>query len=197
MNKYETKDEALQFAGFNSQGFTFCVYGANTYSIKDNLKQMGCKFNPILKWHSPCDLSLPAGYKTFKIHFEELYIWNEEEKTLSYKENAKEIAEGRFKMLETPSQSEYLDLAIGERFYAKTAIYKSQRGFNSMYGWINVYTFEINYNILVWFTKKELKLAKETPVLLSGTVSKFEKFKGIKTTRINRCIVLPIETKLK
>ena len=44
-----TKAEYFEKNGFNEDGYTYCVVGEDTYSIKDHLKEMGGKYNPTLK----------------------------------------------------------------------------------------------------------------------------------------------------
>ena len=41
----------FQKQGFNAEGKTYVVLG-NTFEIKDDLKQLGCKFTGILGWHT-------------------------------------------------------------------------------------------------------------------------------------------------
>ena len=44
MAKRLTKEEWLELNGFDVNGLTFCVFGDDTYSIKNWLKEQGCKF---------------------------------------------------------------------------------------------------------------------------------------------------------
>ena len=74
----QTKSEWLSNNGFNVEGTTFCVIGANTFSIKEELKQLGYKFNPLLKWHSPLPTELPSGFRLIEVSFDTYYSFNEE-----------------------------------------------------------------------------------------------------------------------
>lgn len=178
--------------GFSEEGLTWCVFGDDTYAIKDWLKENGCKFDPLLKWHCSEALDVPEGYGMFSIHFDEIMTWNPYVKDAEYKENAKEEIDRRYHEAEGPSNSEYVG-EVGERLRNITAVYKSARGFAGAYGWTNIYTFESESNVLVWFTAKDLHLEKGTVVDLTATVKKHEEFRGVKTTQLSRAIVKEVQ----
>lgn len=179
--------------GFSENGETFAVFGEDTYVIKDSLKENGFKYCPILGWHTsdPENLELPEGYTLVRFAFEEICVWSEEDTNGYYTENSKNFVQQRFAELAGPSLSEFYG-EVGERLRKVTAIYKSTRGFEGMYGYTHIHTFQIGEDVLVWFTQKALGLAKGTPILLSGTVKAFEEFRGVKTTKLTRCIVAPL-----
>lgn len=183
-----TKAEWLEKNGFSEDGLTWCVFGEDTYSIKEHLKELGCKFSMNLKWHCAKPLNLPEGYGMFSLSFDDLFEWNERMGNAYAYEDTKEKIEKAFKQAEGPSLSEYVG-EIGDRLRNVTAVYKSTKGFNSRFGWTNIHTFKIGENVLVWFTQKDLDLEKGVTVDLTGTVKKFEEFRGVKTTHITRCIV--------
>ena len=187
-----TKEMWLEKNGFSPDGFTYSVWGDDTYSIKEWLKEQGFKFSPLLKWHSPVPVDVPVGYGLICFAFDELYKWEEENKNAYYFEKAEMLISKRFKEAEGPSLSEYMG-EIGERFRALSAVFKSSRGFSGMYGWTYIHTFQIGHNVLVWFTQKELDLEKGQPILLSGTVKKHEEFREVKTTQLSRCIIKVVE----
>lgn len=178
----------LEKNGFSEDGLTYCVFGDDTYSIKEWLKEQGCKFHPLLKWHSPVPLDLPEGYGIISFSFEDLCEWNESQQNAFFYESAKEKVDRAFKEAEGPSLSEYVG-EVGERLRNLTAIFKSGRGFSGKYGWTNIYTFQVGEDVLVWFTAKDLDLEKGQAVDLTGTVKKHEEFRGVKTTQLSRCIV--------
>lgn len=182
----------LKKNGFSEDGFTYAIWGDDTYSIKEWLKEQGFKFSPLLKWHSPVPIDVPVGYGLICFSFDELYKWEEENQNAYYFETAEMLVSRRFKEAEGPSLSEYVG-EVGERLRDMTAIFKSARGFSGMYGWTNIYTFQRGEDILVWFTAKDLDLEKGQPVLLTGTVKKHEEFREVKTTQLSRCIVKVVE----
>lgn len=187
-----TKELWLEKNGFNDRtGLTWCVIGEDTYSIKEKLKELGCKFSPLLKWHAPNLLDLPIGYNMVSISFDEIAVWDAAEETVNYFENSKEVIERKIKEAEGPSLSEYVGTP-GERFYNITAIYKSSRGFVGKYGWTSIHTFQIGESVLTWFTIKGINLEKGQAVNLTATVKRHETFRGVKTTQLSRCIIKPI-----
>lgn len=178
----------LKKNGFSEDGFTYSVFGDDTYAIKEWLKEQGCKFSPLLKWHSPQPIDMPAGYGMICFSFDELYQWDEASQNAYFYENAETLVNRRFKEAEGPSLSEYVG-EVGERLRNLTAIFKSCRGFSGMYGWTNIYTFQVGEDVLVWFTAKDLDLERGQVVDLTGTVKKHEEFREVKTTQLSRCIV--------
>lgn len=187
-----TKLEWFKKNGFDKEGNTWCIFGEDTYSIKNHLKELGCKFSPLLLWHSSQPLDLPVGYGVFELSIQQIATWDEKENNMIYFEKAKEIVNRKFKEAEGPSLSEYIG-NIGDRLRDQTAIYKSTRGFSGKYGWTNIHTFEINNNILVWFTSISLdNLERGQAVLLTGSIKKHETFREVKTTHLTRCRVKPI-----
>lgn len=186
------KEKWLEKNGFSPEGFTYCVIGDNTFSIKDWLKEQGFKFNPTLKWHTNTQVNLPQGYTLLKLSFDDICEWDDRFKQAFYNERAKEKIQKATAEAMGPSLSEYVG-EVGERLRNLTATYKSSRGFAGQYGWTNIHTFEIGDDILVWFTAVDLDhLEKGEPIILTGTVKKHEEFRGVKTTQLSRCIVKEI-----
>lgn len=186
------KELWLEKNGFSAEGLTYCVFGEDTYSIKEWLKEQGCKFHPYLKWHCDRPLDLPAGYGMISFSFDEICVWDEDAGQAWYLEKSKEVIERRIKEAEGPSLSEYVG-EIGERLRNLTAIFKSTRGFSGKYGWTNIHTFQIGEDVLVWFTTKDLDLERGQIVDLTGTIKKHEEFREVKTTQLSRCIIKAVE----
>lgn len=187
-----TKEKWLEKNGFSELGLTYVIWGDDTYSIKDWLKEQGCKFNPTLKWHSPTPLDLPVGFGTICFSFDELGEWSDEHKDVFFYDNAKATVERKVREMEGPSLSEYVG-EVGQRLRNLTAIFKSTRGFMGRYGWTNIHTFQVGEDILVWFTASDLDFEYGTIVDLTGTVKIHEEFRGVKTTQLSRCIIKEIE----
>jgi hypothetical protein len=185
------KAEWLTKNCFSADGFTYCVCGDDTYAIKDKLKEMGCRFDPILKWHCDKEIELPEGYSLLPIAFDEIMKWEPQLKNAFYLEEAKATVERKMREAAGPSLSQYVG-EVGERLRNITAVYKSQRGFAGAYGWTNIFTFESGDDVLVWFTATDLDLEVGQTVDLSGTVKKHEEFRGVKTTQLSRCKITVI-----
>jgi hypothetical protein len=177
---------------FDSNGFTYCIYGDDTYSIKDKLKEMGCRFDPVLKWHCDREIELPEGYFCLPIAFDEIMKWEPQLKNAMYLETAKAIVERKIHEAEGPSTTEYYPAEIGDKICNITAIFKSRRGYCGNYGWVNILTFEYLNYCLVWFTATDPDIEPGQTVDLSFSVKAFEEFRGVKTTKVTRCKVIKI-----
>ena len=189
MKKKITKAEWLEKNGFTLDGITWCIFGDDTFAIKDQLKEMGCKFMPILKWHSAVAFNdIPDGYGMISFAFDEIMVWNEDRKDAFFLDNAEEKIEQRLIEAAGPNLSEFVG-EVGERLRDKVVVLKSARGFDGKFGWTNIYTFMDGDNELVWFTAKNLEFEKGDILNLTGTVKKHEEFKGTKTTQLSRCIL--------
>ena len=182
-----TKLEWFEKNGFNENGETYAVAG-NSYSIKDQLKEAGYKFNTLLKWHGTSPISLEAEFRIVKFNFDELYQWNDEHGLPLVLDCAKDIAESRLMAAQEPSNSEYIGV-IGERLKYLPAVLKNWYGFSGAYNYTNVYTFESEGNIFVWFTATTQNIEKGQKLLLSGTVKNHNIYQGAKTTILTRCSI--------
>ena len=183
-----TKVEWLKQNGFDENGVTYCVFGDNTFAIKEELKELGCKFSPILKWHAGMPLDVPEGYGMIAINFNEVMQWSEEKEKAFFFDSAQSILDQRILDLEGPNLSEYVGV-VGERLRNRLVILKSIRGCNTAYGYSNIYTFIEGENELVWFTAKELEFEKGDELDLTGTVKKHETYRGVRLTHLSRCII--------
>lgn len=184
-----TKMEWLTAHGFNEDGITYCVYGDDTYSIKNWLKEQGCKFDKILKWHCPIFFPLPEGYSFFEVKMNEIMEWQEKEKSMLYYSEAEDIIKNKLKEIQGPAQGEYYNAEIGTRIRNITTVFYSKHSFNSIYGEKNIYTFMSNNIRFVWITLKELDLKLGDIINLTGTIKEFNKRENKKQTILSRCII--------
>ena len=183
------REEWLTRNGWSLDGITYSVCGDDTYSIKDYLKEQGCKFDPTLKWHCAEPIELPEGFKLVQFNWSDLMAWQSDfDATAFFYEDAKAKIERAFRESEGPSLSEYVG-EVGQRLRNITAIFKSTRGFSGKYGWTNIHTFQVGDNILVWFTASEIEFEAGQVVDLTGTIKGHEEFRGVKTTQLSRCII--------
>ncbi len=186
-----TKLEWFTKNGFNEDGNTYCVIG-NSYAIKNELKEKGYIYSPMLKWHAASPIELPEGYSHLVISFYDIYEWNDKMGMAYFFENSKEKIEKKFIEAEGPSNSEFVG-TVGERLRNITAVYSSSHGFQGGYGYTYIHTFYVGENCLVWMSTKELALPKGQIVDLTGTIKQHELYRNVKTTKLSRCVVVPIE----
>lgn len=187
-----TKMEWLTAHGFNEDGITYCVYGDDTYSIKNWLKEQGCKFDPIFKWHCGSPIEMLEGYKLLAVSYSDFMEWDEKDSAMLYYEDAKAKIERKFQEMQEPSTAEFYEGEIGERIRNVTAVFKSYRGFNGKFGYTNILTFETEKHCLVWFTATEQDLEVGDTVDMTFTIKAFQEFRGVNTTIVTRCKIKKI-----
>jgi hypothetical protein len=181
-----TKTEWLEMNGFSEYGVTYLVLG-NSYPIKDDLKENGFKFSPLLRWHGDTnDFDLPEGCYYKEFCFDEVFIWNEEDHTVFLREGARDKIEEIFNP-KVEYHSDYVG-EIGERIRGITVTVRTIGGFNSAYGYKWVYTLEDEGgNLFTWFTTSQQAVSNGDIVSLTGTIKAHVEYKGARTTQLTRC----------
>lgn len=193
-NAAKYKHEAALKLGFGEDEKAYLVYGDDTFAIKDELKKLGARFDPTLKWFFSKEVELPEGYKLCEMSFDELYNYNPHTKWAEFKEDAKAIVTRRMVELKGPSTSEYYPGVEKERIRNITAKVASIRGFEGYYGYTSVCTFTSENYVFVWMTSKcDLNFSVGDTVDLTGTIKKFDEYMGVNQTHLTRCIVKKVE----
>lgn len=183
------KAEYLKSFGYDPENpMVYLVYGENTYSIKDELKERGGRYHNLLNWYFTHEVEIPEGFILIPVEFDKIFNWNPISKTASFRDDCDEaVKEARAKYA-APSKSEYIG-EIKERLRDMKVTLTGSRGFQSMYGYTIVYTFVYGDNVLVWMTTSEQNIEVNHEYLLTGTVKKFEEYNGVKQTHLSRCII--------
>lgn len=187
------KHEVALKLGFGEDEKVYLVYGDDTFAIKDELKKMGARFDPTLKWFFSKEVELPEGYKLFAMSFDDLYEYNVNTKWANFKEDAKDIVKRKMIELKGPSTSIYYPAAEKDRIRNITAKVASVRGFEGTYGYTSVYTFTSDNYVFIWMTSKSIDIAAGDTIDLTGTIKKFDEYMGVNQTHLTRCIVKKIE----
>lgn len=177
----------LEENGFNENLTTFVYFPADSFEVKDSLKDAGFKFNRFLLWHIA---NIPEGYedKVVEITLDqvaEIGAWGEG----CYRPNARTFVDDMLKNCRPieESTSEWL-FEEKERFYDYAVVLKSVRGMETRFGYTQLVKFEdANGNILQWWTAVEIKAEVDDQVLLTGTVKAHDEYKGVKSTTVTRC----------
>lgn len=172
---------------FNENLTTFVYFPADSFEVKDSLKDAGFRFSKILLWHIA---NIPEGYedKVVEINLDqiaEIGAWGEG----YYKPDARTLVDDILKNCRPieESTSEWL-FEEKERFYDYAVVLKSVRGMETRFGWTQLVKFEdANGNILQWWTAVEIKAEVGDHVLLTGTVKAHDEYKGVKSTTVTRC----------
>lgn len=177
--------EWMEWNGFNEEGTTFVVLG-NTFEVKDDLKDAGCKFSKELKWHCAHSIEAPEGCTVIEVPFKKVFQW------CGYAWTPDFTGAEFMKALEAEnrpaSNSEFIG-EIGERLRNIDCTFERE-WYNNQYGFY-VYTFSDGKNKYSWSTSKVLPPSLEVgaEVSLTGTVKDHREFLGVKTTCLNRCLI--------
>ena len=177
------KEVWLETNGFSKDGFTFIITG-DSYSIKETLKEDKFKYDPVLKWHR----STAEGYedKTIKVAVDEVIEFSAWGKG-NYKTGAYEIIEKKIAETQLEDPSNWVG-EEGAIFEAESVQLISKNGFESHYGYSNIYTFrDENCNKLVWFTKTNIPFVEGDHLKIKGRIKSHEEYKGTKQTILTRC----------
>ena len=187
-----TQTEYLKQYGFSEEGITYCVVGEDTYSIKDELKQLGCKYSKLLKWHVDHVIEVDKNkYKLVKIHFDEVYEWFKNNKPIQ-KIGAASLVSERLRPV-PPQQYEYLD-EEGFRKYDIPVELINKKPFMSNYGLKYIYIFITidKLHKIIWFTDVDKNIDINQQFLLTGTIKSNRIYQDEKTTIMNRCVIKQI-----
>ena len=191
MAKKMTKTEWLAVNGFSEYGITYLVLG-NSYPIKDELKEAGFKFSPLLRWHGPeANYALPENCNYYELRYEDLFTWDEESKVTFMKEGAREKIDLIFNP-PVESNSQFVG-EIGERLRDIPMRVRNIGGFDSAYGYKWVYTFEDeDENVYSWFTTSQQAISVGMNCIVTGTIKAHVEYKKVFTTQLTRCIIKEI-----
>ena len=179
----DNKKKWLEKNGFAEDGTSYIITG-DSYSIKDELKAAGWKYDPILKWHK----ANPADYedRVVKINVEDCFqisAWGDGR----YLSTAKDFIENLLNEAKEPSASEWVG-EVGERLKKIPVTLIGLFGYEGKYGYSQVVKFQDeNGNAFTWFTATNIPVAIGDSCLLTGTVKKLDTYKDEKTTILTRC----------
>lgn len=182
--EFETKrKEWLAKNNFDLNGYTYIITG-DSYSIKDELKQSGWRYDPILKWHK----ANPIGYEDRAIQinindFFEQSAWG----TYTPYTGAKSKVESIIEASRPASTSKWIG-EIDEKLKNIPVTLVGIYPFEGRYGMSQVVKFQDECgNQITWFTAVEIKIEVGESCFLSGTIRKHAEYKGEKTTIVTRC----------
>lgn len=192
----DNKNKAtLKAWGFNENGETWAVLG-NTYEIKDTLKALGAKYNPIIGWHLTEDTD---EYPTIVITADEFWDKNTVGEYMATDERHDEckakirIANELLKQAENKSQ--HIG-EVGDKLEIAVTL-KRISGFTTNFSYMGETTFIYKFedaddNIIIWKTAKapaefEPEMVEGATVTLQGTIKAHSEYKGELQTVLTRC----------
>lgn len=169
--------------GFNAEDVTYVVIG-ESYSIKNELKDAGFIFNPILKWHRDTN----EGYedKTIKVNLNDVVEFSSNGEGV-YKSTAKNFISNIINPYKSQVETFYYG-EIGQKLDDIEVILKSKRDYMGNWGQSYIYTFEDNNShIFIWFTTKIIEFNINDELYLRGTIKSHNEYNNQKQTIITRC----------
>lgn len=184
--------EHIQSMGFNEAGKIYVATG-NTYQIKDELREAGGKWSPVL--NSWVFTEAPAEYATAELTAEECLVIHLEDGWLDWNRevNFKELIQSKLPK-EDLVVSEYIG-EIGDKLDAEVTFVRSFSYQRPAYrGWgtetVMIYKFtDANGNILVWNTTAWAEVEEGEKYRLTGTIAEHKEYAGDKQTALKRCKV--------
>ena len=172
--------------GFSEDGKAWIVLG-NTFEIKDELKEAGCKWNNLLGWHFDHE----TEFNAFEISIDDVMEQSADD-TYSYKEyyEVLEFIKNEKDARRPKTASEYVG-EIGDKINMELT-FKAEYRFKTFYtysGELNfIYKFaDENGNTFVWKTCKWLELEEGKTYNVTGKIKDHNEYKGDKQTVLTRC----------
>ena len=181
------KAEWLTKNGFTSEGFTAVYIGANSFDVKNELKEQGWKYSPLFGWRS-ADISAIKTYGednvaiisadqvvSFNIYGEGCFL-----------STAANLIQQLKNAHKPQSKSEWVG-EVKEKLVDLPVVIQRITGFGSRFGWTNVVTFVSGDSILTWFTSSDISNFEQgEKYLLSATVKEHTMYKDEKQTVLLR-----------
>ena len=181
------KEEWLKKNGFTSDGFTAVYIGANSFDVKNELKEQGWKYSPIFGWRS-ADVSAIETYGEDNVAIlsvDQLVSFN------IYGEGCfLSTCANLIQQLKDAHKPQSLSNWVGtekEKLVDLPVVIQRITGFGSRFGWTNVITFTSGNDILTWFTSSDISdFEQGEEYLLSATVKEHTMYKDEKQTVLLR-----------
>ena len=197
--------EVLKNNGFNDEGKTYFVMG-DTFKIKDELKAIGGKYNPLLGWMIPKD---DERFDTVEVSSDEIFeedengwlVFVDRVELLDLLDRIKSEYEKNRKTNDDDVVSEYVG-EVGQKITVDVTIDKisSFDTHYSYYGGVSyIYRFKDEEgNIYIWKTSNSIDkesgdslvpMGEGDKLTITGTVKEHKEYKGEKETILTRCKV--------
>lgn len=187
----EKNRKLLEAYGFAPNTEKVYLILGNTYTIKDDLKAAGAKYNSLFGWYfsNPTD----SKYPTTPLHYKDIFTANEYDELVPSRDVeiqylVKELkTQAETNINRSTSLKEY-EGEINVRSVFLISSYSILTTYDTDYGTVNVYKFITQSdNILIWKTHSSLP---EGVTIIKATVKAHEEYKGIKQTVLSRVAVV-------
>lgn len=175
-----SRGEWLSKLGFGNEDGTYVLYmvKGNTYSIKDELKALGCKFQPSIGWYS----AQPLDEYECQRFTEDQVVDKSQEYSIVWKDKSEIESQKEYE----PSTSEWVG-EVGERiervFHFDKLVWRGAGvAGKTSYMWL---MSDEDGNAYKWSTSCYYEEGDE--VKLRATIKDHSEYKGTKQTVVTRC----------
>ncbi len=175
----------LEENGFNADEVTYVYAGADSYQIKDELKEAGFRFSGTLKWHKATRDEKYAD-NLIEVKLSDLAQWSAWGKA-SFNPDAQKIVEEKIAAVQPESTSEWIG-EVGDKVKDIKVQLIRKYSMDGRYGLTTLYSFQDESgNILNWWTTsyKEIEVGQWTTIK-TATIKKLDEYKGVKQTVLTR-----------
>ena len=175
--------------GYNEKGLTYVYFPADSYEIRDTLKDAGFKFDKVLLWHAP---EIPAGYedKVIEVKTSDIIEFTAWGKGV-FVNGAYKIIEQRIAAFDPKFSAWYGE--VGQKFTDLPATLTSIHQVETRFGLSNLVKFTLEGGEeLNWWTTVTITAEVGSKVLISGTIKDHSEYKGDKVTLVTRCKIKEI-----
>lgn len=175
--------------GFTAEGITYMLVG-NTFSIKDELKARGWKYNDTFKWHGSEPIEDFPQFALITIKFDDIAEWNYLGQCPEYKNDAAALINRAYQQAFPPAKTNFLG-EMGERLRDIKVTYISCYGYDTRFGYSQSFRFETeDGDIIRWVTGTPQKLEVGDKICLTGTVKEHKTYNGENITVLTRCKIV-------
>ena len=170
--------------GWSQDGITYIVTG-DSYSIKDELKQAGFRYDGTLRWHKATKEEKYVD-RLIEVHLDEvcdISAWGKG----TYRPDAQKIVEEKIAAVQPESTSEWIG-EVGDKVKDIKVQLIRKYSMDGRYGLTTLYSFQDESgNILNWWTTsyKEIEVGQWTTIK-TATIKKLDEYKGVKQTVLTR-----------
>lgn len=171
--------------GFNENGVTYIYAGSDSYSIKEQLKEDGYRFDSVLLWHKATKDDKYAD-KLIEVSLDEVIefsAWGEGH----FITGAKDIITEKIAGTQPQVTSTWI-AAVGDKIENLKVQLVRKYSFDGKYGLSTLFSFvDENGNIINWWTTTFQPYSQgEWLVIKSATVKRLDEYRGIQQTVITR-----------
>lgn len=178
--------------GFNADEITYIYIGADSYQIKDELKDAGFRFSANLKWHKATKDEKYADH-LIEVKLSDIAEWGAWGKA-SFNRDAQKIVEEKIAAVQPKSTSEWIG-KVGDKLKDIKVQLTRKYSFDGKYGVTTVYNFVTeDGNNLTWFssTYQPYDIGEWMKIKYT-TIKDHNEYKGVKSTVITRTKLVNID----